>query len=270
MLKVFSIDKISENGITVPLKCTLANGNGAIVKYPKNPCGTVVLVRELIGAFIGRAIGINIPTFGLCELSAGCIFSAVENEVIRDEVDELNSGISFYSEIIPSTPLQLSRFDNKKYENTQYIAMYDYILDNYDRHEGNILISLKNEIYCIDNSHIIVDKTDRSLDIAKYLAPEYIESIRFYECSEQSKKLYDCMLGDATYNQLLKDALDVKGIINALFLNKVNEEIPKEWRDSVGDEYIQTLMEIICKRVENLDVAMKKVMEARDYGRKNC
>ena len=146
---------IKENGVTMPVKCKLDTGDVVLVKYWRNPCGTRVLLNEIVGAQIAEKINVTIPEYGLCRLTEEVIEKTNENE----EIDFQNAGIGFFSKLIDNTtpiiPGLLSIITNCQ---TERLLLYDYILNNNDRHKGNMLIDISGNprLVCIDNSHILL------------------------------------------------------------------------------------------------------------------
>ena len=90
-LEVIQVGDIIDQGVTMPVRCTLAGGLKAIVKYPRNRVGLDVLIDEWIGNSIADAIGLAIPNYGLCNLSVDVIKDTNTNDDIGFE----NAGLSF-------------------------------------------------------------------------------------------------------------------------------------------------------------------------------
>ena len=70
-----------------------------LVKYQHNPFGSRVLVNEMVGSSLARIIKLPIPDYGLCFMSKEVIMETNTNE----EIDSNNSGISFYSVLMPNS-----------------------------------------------------------------------------------------------------------------------------------------------------------------------
>ena len=129
--EVIQIVDIIEQGVTCPARCRLSDGIDAIVKYPKNAGGTEVLINELVGNSIADVVGLTIPRYGICELTADII----DNIEFSEFIDCRNAGLSYFSEVISnSTPINrigLNRATNKE---TERLILFDHLIKNEDRH----------------------------------------------------------------------------------------------------------------------------------------
>ena len=85
ILEVTQIIDLIPQGATMPIRCNLANGMTAVVKYMKNPYGQRVLINELVGNCIADELGLMIPEFGICNISETVIEST--NDI--EEIDRL-------------------------------------------------------------------------------------------------------------------------------------------------------------------------------------
>lgn len=257
--QIVSINDVSPKGVTLPLICSLDTGDEVVVKYPKNYFGTIVLVREWIGARVAEALEIKIPDYGLAYLPEDVIDEAaffIEGLALSVE----NSGVCFYSKMLRATPLQYERLRNNNDVGIASIVLYDYMLNNCDRHDGNVLITLSGEVYCIDNSHIIVDKNDRSSDVTKYLEPSNVNSIEFYLTNIER---YNLLMGNVSDEYLLGQAKLYKMRITKSLLESIKQSIPDEWVDSIGEGIIDSYLQIISSKASNIVNATKKIMDCR-------
>ena len=154
ILEVTQIIDVLPQGTTEPIRCSLENGMTAVVKYMRNRFGQKVLINELVGACIADELGLIIPEYGICNISKLVIESANDTE----EIDERNAGYGFfsasYSNTVPMVPNLLSDIQIKQ---TELLILFDHIVNNFDRHNGNILLKIKPplSLIFIDNSHII-------------------------------------------------------------------------------------------------------------------
>ena len=83
-LKVLEVGELIDQGVTFPVRCRLSEEVNAIIKYPKNPAGSSVLINEWIGNSIADIIGLTIPRYGCCYLSEEVIEATNCNEEIDD------------------------------------------------------------------------------------------------------------------------------------------------------------------------------------------
>ena len=155
IIEVEEVLDIIEVGATIPVRCRLANGMNVVVKYMKNPFGQRVLINELIGSCISDMIGLNIPEYGICNLSKDVII----NTNLNEDIDERNAGIAFYTKDYSSTvPPVRSMLTFVEEKQTEKIILFDHIVNNIDRHMGNLLLDLHQNaiLYIIDNKVDII------------------------------------------------------------------------------------------------------------------
>jgi len=86
-------------------------------------------------------IELTIPNYGLCYLGKDVILCSETD----GEIDETNAGISFFTELLPKAVPRVVWNEVKGYE-TEKIILLDHILNNFDRHKGNIFFDLKTLI----------------------------------------------------------------------------------------------------------------------------
>lgn len=260
--KILSIERVYPVGVTEPLECVLENGETVIVKYPRNRFGTQVLINEWIGACIADRLGVPIPRYGLCYLSKENIEKAEIYGKIYDEIDERNVGISFYSVMFNNaSPIQIEWLKEKKNKQLAIIVLYDYILNNCDRHKGNILriIAEIDDVICIDNSHIILDKGDNWKNPREYLDENKLLSIKYFEYNSE---LYSALLAGCNQNELYVMIDDIKKKIDGDFIRGIIDSMPIEWINSFGREYVETLLEVVRFRILKLDVVSERILSA--------
>lgn len=242
----------------------LNNNVDAVVKYPRNRFGTVVLVREWIGSCIAKLLGVSVPDFGVCYLSESVILESDFADPDFGYLTADNAGYSYYSVLLPSgVPIQREWLRKHNTHDLAIIVIYDYVLNNCDRHEGNILqlINDSNRVVCIDNSHIITDKNDNSPNFSEYLTDNKINDIIFYH---KDKELYNLFLKDISDTELAQ--LGNQAIIKLSDdkLQEIKDTIPTEWQLQVGKETIDGLINVIGKRVKAIPVALKKIKEVQN------
>ena len=161
LLKINNIIKQYEweNGTTEPILCDLSDNTRAVVKYPNNPEGNLILFNEFVGYEIAKAINLPTPQCGVCQLDSSSCFS-INNHIINEN----NFGKCFYSTFLESSiPLKSENIFCKIENAIDFYNMivFDHIVYNIDRHPGNILVCLKKPIkfYTIDNSHIFKNQS---------------------------------------------------------------------------------------------------------------
>lgn len=249
IIEVEEILDVIEVGTTIPVRCRLKNGMNVVVKYMKNPFGQRVLINELIGSCIADIIDLNIPEYGICNLSEDVIRNTNNNE----EIDERNAGMAFYtkdySSTVPPARAMLPLVENK---DTEKIILFDHVVNNCDRHIGNLLLDLRNsspKLYVIDNSHIIAD------GIKRIISNELEDSSIFSNnILEKNKEIYDKLCTWIGYNEqkLVLEAKHIRKTITKENLDYIKNFIPIVWIDSIGKENVDMMFEVINKRVENI------------------
>ena len=228
LLDVVEISEVKEEGITCPIVCRLQNGIQAVVKYMYNRFGMSVLINEWIGGNIASKLGLTIPEFGLCSISEEVILNFEEN----DEIDANNAGIGFYSVIIPnSVPVNygmLSLVSNKLAEK---MYLFDYIVNNHDRHNGNLLIDLSGDVrmVCIDNSHILFSCLPYANESWETKLTKICEVDSFYE--EYNSDFYKMVRNACGFDiaKFKMEVNDAKDTLNEAVFDSIISEIPSEW-----------------------------------------
>ena len=234
------------------------------MKYPRNRFGTIVLVREWIGSCIAKLLGIAVPEFGVCYLSDDLIMNSEFSDPDYGYLTMDNAGYAYYSVLLPSgVPIQREWLINHNTHDLAGIVIYDFVLNNCDRHEGNILqlINDRNRVICIDNSHIVTDKKDRTPNYSDYLSDDKVYDISFYLKDKELYNLFLKDIDDDEFEQLGRQAMYKLSYKN---IYDIKESIPRDWRVQVGESTIVGLIEIIQKRVEAIPIAIEKIKEERN------
>lgn len=250
-LKVAAINICLSNGVTEPLRCTLNNGIEAVVKYPNNVEGNLILLNEYISYHIATQIGLNIPHAGLCILDGDCT-----NESDK-ELTEENHGIAFYSTFIrkavPFTPGLVSRMINL--DKFPDLVLFDHIIYNKDRHQGNVIMSMTNpsQYYIIDHSHVFKNEAiwDARTFRTGIVEDDYLDKAII----ESNSFIYDAFRSHIRLSQphLKRLCCEIQGEISDDYLRNLKATIPPAWADEIGTTNIDALMDYINYRVSNLD-----------------
>lgn len=262
IIEVEEIMDVIEEGTTVPVRCRLENGMNVVVKYMKNPYGQQVLVNEYIGSNIADMLGLTIPEYGVCNLSKEVIVNTNQNE----DIDERNSGLAFYTKdhtkTVPPNHTILSLVKNKEVEK---LMLFDHIVNNCDRHEGNLLIEITREakLYVIDNSHIVTKQIGKEKELFELELED--SSIFSRNILIKNQQIYDLLCSALGYNEdlLFEEAEKVKNSITEKFLSEIIENIPMVWIESVGKEIVDNIFKIINKRVSYICEIAQIIAEER-------
>jgi len=248
IIEVEQVLNIIDVGTTMPVRCRLVNGMEVVVKYMKNPFGQRVLINELIGSCIADELGLTIPEYGVCNLSEDVISTTNNNE----DIDIRNAGKAFYtqdySSTVPPNRQLLTFVKNKQVEK---LILFDHVVNNCDRHIGNLLLNVKKEatLYVIDNSHIIT--LGNCGNIEEELKPSLILSKRVLQ---RNQYIYNLLATSIGYNeqQLLKEAEMIPQCITDIKLKSIREMIPTKWIDSVGTYQVDLMFEVLKCRIESI------------------
>lgn len=259
IIEVEEIHDVIDVGTTMPVRCRLENGMNVIVKYMKNPFGQIVLINELIGSCIADLVGVNNPEYGICNLSEEVIINSNCNE----EIDLRNAGLAFYtkeySSTIPPSMSMLSLVENKE---TEKIILFDHIVNNCDRHKGNLIIDISKmaKLYVIDNSHIITEGINSFLE--REITDEAVYSNRVLL---NNKDIYDLLCSSVGYREdiLLLEAQKIKENITPNVLKEIKNLIPDVWSESVGKEMIEMIFAILNRRILAICELSNMIIEER-------
>ena len=251
MLEIAELCYVMEKGTTEPINCRLSDGTEAVIKYPNNQCGTATLINEWIGYSVSKQVGITTPAFGLCKLDSEIIYSNQDIDVL----DERNTGTCFYSKYMSKAIPLVTRTCVVNHE-TEKIIIVDHLLNNCDRHKGNLFYDLNTSVlYTIDYSHLF------SNDKRPNLNPEYIEKAMdpdsFLNTSilEKNQSAYDLLSYSAGFEvaTVLLEADKMKSLLSHDFLVDVLNDLPEDWTQAVGMDGLNKIIDFIEIRVSNLD-----------------
>lgn len=251
MLDVAELSFVMDEGVTVPINCRLSNGTNVVVKYPNNPGGTSTLINEWIGNNIAQKIGITVPDFGLCRLDTDVIYS--QDNI--DDLDASNTGICFYSEYMSKAVPLVSKRQILNCE-AEKIILLDHILNNFDRHTGNLFYDLNTSIlYAIDYSHIFSDSGLRPDYTSEYVARGMNpEAFLYTDIIKKNRTVYEILCYSAGFDEtvLQREGERVKSMISSSYLVELFDSLPDDWIKSVSKEKVYRLISFIDFRVSNI------------------
>ena len=268
VLIVKEINGVVEEGVTYPLKCTLSNETSSIVKYQKNPVGTEVLINEWIGNCIADSIGLTIPKYGICELPS----EIIEKSDVYGEIDNTNSGTSFFSEYIsntaPCSGTMLAKASNKE---TERLLLFDHLIKNEDRHNGNIImqITADRKVFFIDCSHFLTTNgvLHAQLNLKKELSMSEILNNHLMANRNTNKgtNLYRMLCETMGYNEkvLFYECNQIQRKLSKGVLKEIKESIPGVWRTAYTNKRISDMFEILQYRLEHLEDISKMIISER-------
>lgn len=249
-----------EQGCTCPASVELADGRKAILKYPKNPYGEIVLVNEYLSYNIAREIGLTIPDFGIALIAED---ATLEPQVADSYGIDLFEGVSFFCEYIPAT-IKASLGVLKHVENLDEsckLILFDQIIKNCDRYASNVIITTTaaTKMYAIDHSHAFGNPEwdNGTLVFGDELSP-YIW--------QENNDFYDMLIragGSVQESDLNKTCRIIEKNITEEFLKDVIQSIPVEWSEKVGHNNLQYVKRYILNKVKNIDKICETIMKER-------
>lgn len=260
-LNVRKIEKLydREQGCTCPILVELENGAKAILKYPGNPHGIIVLINEYIASCVAKIIELPCPNFGIAVVDGSTLIS---EELTHRELKEF-LGTGFYTEYIRSA-VKASASVLRQVENIKdgcKLILFDEIVKNSDRHASNVLVTatLKPRMFAIDHSHAFGDPEwiINDLSLGDIHSP-YIwqENYHFYD-----------MLIRAGASVLPSDLEETKQFIQANIteesLDRIIDTIPEVWASEVSEDQIKHAKVYILNRVNNLDAVNAMIIRER-------
>jgi len=224
--------------------------------------GQRVLVNEWIGSNIADVIGLTIPEYGICNVSE----AVIKNTNYNEDIDERNAGMAFYSKIYSKTIPVITRamLSDVKNHETEKIILFDHLVNNYDRHNGNLLCDISNgaTLYSIDNSHIITEEPRKVFVLEEALSQSYILSNTILM---SNMEIYDLLCSSVGYNEdrLLRCAEEIKNVLTEDLLQEIKNSIPVKWCESVGHGIIEQLFQVLTKRRFLLCEVAEMIIEER-------
>lgn len=262
IIEVEEVHDIIEQGTTMPVRCRLKNGMNAVVKYMRNPVGQQALVNEWIGSSVADILGLTIPEYGICNLSK----EVIENTNYNEDIDYRNEGYAFYTkEYSITTPITVSGIlPSVKNHETEKILLFDHLVNNNDRHDGNLLCDISNEatLLTIDNSHIVTEEPKKVFIFEEALERTYILSTRILSTN---KDIYERLCTQVGYNEdeIRCCAIKIKEIFTDSVWKEIRESIPQEWEISIGSSRINQMFDVLLKRTALINDIAELIIEER-------
>lgn len=250
---------LPEQGCTCPAVVLLENGEKAILKYPGNPQGIIILFNEYITSQIAQKIGLSIPQFGFAYVGESV---AVDDEVQVKNVSAFQ-GIGFYCHFIPqANKVSLRAVKHVcNLDETSRIILLDELVRNCDRHSNNALLTITSPstLYAIDHSHALGDPSwdITSLPLTdEHSSAVWTENHDFYEMLIRAG-------AKVTPETLAAEQQRIQALITPEFLDEVLATLPQAWVESIGSENILHAKQYVLYRVQHLDSICKMIIEER-------
>lgn len=244
-------------GITEPKFAVLDDGTQIVVKLSHGPEGNLVLFNEYVCYRLAILLDIPMPHCGICVMDE-------KTEVFDPDIASTdNYGYAFYSTFMPKTTKLLSSIIRlmKNKEIFIKILLFDHIIFNKDRNEGNLLVGFYKDnisLTVIDHSHVFLNGAIWDSGCLKIAMKENdLLSIEVLQCNE---RLYGMFYRNIsiTKTALEQAAIDFKNRVNCDVIKKFIKECPQEWRPMKENEDV--LVEYIMYRINHLDVIISTIM----------
>ncbi|SCJ32312.1 Phosphatidylinositol 3-and 4-kinase [uncultured Eubacterium sp.] len=263
VIEISRIKEMMPNGVTQPFRCLSFRGNEGIVKFENNRYGITVLLNELIGCYVADLIGVPVPPYGVCHVAKDAVGLADFGEEGFAEEDFL--GYGFYSSyIVNAIPLAERVLNVTANCDVNKIILLDCILNNADRHDGNLLITMTNKstLYAIDFSHII----SRDIPWNERKRQELFErDDTGMDFLRENDEVYSILFRHKSYsiNNLKQEANNIQQtILNSDFYNILNI-IPESWNRGKYKSLAEQIVEYIKTRTKKVDVFCQAIIERR-------
>lgn len=251
----------SENTATSPFFCILSNGDYAILKYPNNPEGNLILINEFISYKLAEILELDTPDFGICELTHECSIPSNIN------ISDSNYGLCFYSKFInkavPFSPSIILSVKNK--EQFKKLIIFDHLIYNKDRHKGNILITISKDIkmLAIDHSHVFKNQSiwDKNTFIQGMKNSDYLDT----DILEYNEYTYKSLFEIINFNSENTEKFIhlIKFKLTESIINDIISLLPSSWLKCVDELDIKYLIEYLMYRIEHIDKTVNMIIEER-------
>lgn len=224
-----------------------------------------ILINEYVCLEIAKALNLSIPNGGVC-----LIDEKTDKDDVRDDIDyeENINGLGFYSEKIYNVGPSIQAINvinnivNKDEINS--IILFDHLIYNIDRHNGNLLINYGNNIdgfkmYIIDHSHVFNLKHNWDFQgLNKLIINEDFKDKIILDSNYKDVYKYFYDLGIINESSLNIAADKFKKVITENLLDNIFNSIPKVWIYNLED--LIKLKEYILYRLNNIDYMIDMII----------
>ncbi len=233
------------------------DGTQVVVKLFCGPEGNLVLFNEYVCYRLAILVDIPMPQCGVCIMD--------EHTTIFDPdiASSNNYGYAFYSTYMPKTTKLLPSIINfmKNKEVFIKVLLFDHIIFNSDRNEGNLLVRFyKNDVSLkvIDHTHVFVNG---AIWDAACLKRSIVENDLFStKVLEYNDRLYSMFYRNISITKEVFEqvCIEFKNKFACDVIKKIIEECPQEWRPTIEDE--NALVEYLMYRINHFDVIISTII----------
>lgn len=245
-------------GITEPKFAILDDGSQVIVKLSNGPEGNLVLFNEYLCYRLAILVGIPMPCCGICIMD-------VNTDIFDSNIASAeNYGYAFYSTYLPKTTKLLSSIINlmKNKEIFIKILLFDHIIFNKDRNEGNLLVQFYKKdvsLMVIDHTHVFINGSIWDSNCLRRAIDE--NDLFSNQILKYNERLYKMFYRNISITKeiLEKASFEFKNKINSDIIKKLIDDCPNEWRPTKEDE--DMLVTYLMYRIDHLDVIISTIMQ---------
>lgn len=242
----------------------------AVVKYPNNPSGNLVLINELLSYKIAVKVGLDVPNCGICNLDETYSMADKFATYIKQEdceFSEQNYGMCFFStfidRMVPLSAGIVPHISNR--ENFYTMVLFDHLVYNKDRHPGNLLVQTTKPIryFAIDHSHVFKNQTiwDRYALRQGIAANDYLNKEILELNDDVYSYFFSCMGLDLELFGAARRSIEES--LDQGFYHNIIRELPEEWAKEVNDEDLRALEEYLVYRTKHLEDIERLIVEER-------
>lgn len=244
-------------GITEPKYAVLDDGTQIVVKLSHGPEGNLVLFNEYLCYRLAILVNIPMPYCGICVMD--------ENTEIFDSAiaSSNNYGYAFYSTFMPKTTKLLSSVIGlmKNKEVFIKVLLFDHIIFNRDRNEGNLLVQFYKDnvsLKVIDHTHVFINGAVWDSGCLRIAMKE--NDLLSTEVLEYNERLYNMFYRNMsiTKESLEQAGSEFRSKINGDVIRHLIEECPQEWRPEKENENV--LIEYLMYRINHFDVIVSAIL----------
>lgn len=244
-------------GITEPKYAILDDGIQIVVKLSHGPEGNLVLFNEYVCYRLAILMDIPMPYCGICVMD--------DNTEVFDSniASSDNYGYAFYSTFMPKTTKLLASIINlmKNKEVFIKVLLFDHIIFNRDRNEGNLLVQFYKEdvsLKVIDHTHVFINGAIWDSNCLKTAMKE--NDLLSKEVLEYNERLYGMFYRNISITKEILEqvSIEFKNKISCDIIRKIIEECPQEWRPTKESESM--LVEYLMYRINHFDVIISTIV----------
>lgn len=239
------------------MHCRLSNGIEAVVKYRNNQQGSITLVNELISNNLAKLFGIQSLDFGICTLADSASIGAIIDQQLFTLIPDV-CGPAFYVEYVRNIR-PFSRSAIHRYNHTQWAKMilFDHVVYNKDRHEGNILLTndCSGNIFPIDYTHVFKNQCiwDQYTFRQGIAGDDYTDRCILERNEEVYKPIY--ISSCPCINDFEQSLKDIPNLLTDEVIHSIMDTLPPVWLEDayITEQDLSSLREYLLYRISHIE-----------------